>query len=144
MSFITILFNLMLLLCAAYASIFGGRTGKAGSLIFIGATALTITAFNANPNWSEVSYGIFAVDLACLIALAVLATKSDRYWPIWALGFQTIAVATHVATMLADDTVPQAYRALLSFWGIPILIAMVAGTLKDRKYQLARQGEPVS
>lgn len=143
MSFITILFNFALMLCAGYASIFGGRTGRAGSLIFIAATALTLIAFSVEPSWRDTSYGIFIVDLGCLIALAVLAAKTNRYWPIWALGFQTIAVATHLATMVADETVPQAYRALLSFWGIPIIIVMVLGTMKDRRYALAHAASAV-
>ena len=138
MDFVTILFNLMLLLCAAYASIFGGRTGRAGSLIFVGATILTIVAFNANPSWQSTSYGIFAVDLACLLALLALALKSNRYWPIWATGFQAAAVATHLATLFAEDTVPDAYRALLSFWSIPILLVMVLGTMKDHKFDLEK------
>lgn len=141
MSFITVLFNLILLLCAGYAAIFGGKTGRAGAIIFIAATVLTIIAFQANPTWRSTSYGIFVVDLGCLIALAVLAIKSNRYWPIWAAGFQTIAVATHLATMVAEETVPHAYRALLSFWGIPILVVMVAGTLRDRRYDSAHHGE---
>ena len=144
MSFITILFNLILLLCAGYASIIGGRTGRAGSLIFIAATVFTIVAFKANPTWTQTSYGIFAVDLGCWVALGALAIKTNRYWPIWALGFQTIAISTHLATMFAEDIVPHAYRALLSFWGIPILFAMVAGTLKDHRYAKAAQQRAVS
>lgn len=134
----------MLLLCAGYASIFGGRTGRAGSLIFITATILTIVAFKANPTWTQTSYGIFAVDLGCWLALGILAIKTDRYWPIWALGFQTIAVSTHLATMVAEDIVPHAYRALLSFWGIPVLFSMVAGTLIDRRYVKAAPQRLVS
>ncbi|MEP7350984.1 MAG: hypothetical protein ABI668_13685 [Sphingorhabdus sp.] len=139
MHFITVLFNFTLLMCAIYASIFGGRTGRGGSIIFIAATILTIVAFNANPTWNDTSYGVFAVDLGCLAALVFLATRSTRYWPIWAVGFQTVAVATHLATIFAEDTVPNAYRALLSFWGIPILVVMVAGTCRDHQYELAIQ-----
>lgn len=137
MHFIAILFNSMMLMCTVYASIFGGRTGLAGSLIFVAATALTIIAFNAEPNWNNTSYGMFAVDLGCLLALIFLAMKSNRYWPIWATGFQIAAVATHLATMFAADTVPYAYRALLGFWSIPILLVMVLGTLKDRRFEWA-------
>jgi len=60
-----------------------------------------------------------------------LACNSGRYWPIWATGFQIVAVATHFASLWIPDIVPIAYQALLSFWSIPILGVMVAGTWLD-------------
>jgi hypothetical protein len=124
-----------LLLCVGYASAFGGRTGRTGSFIFIAATILTALGTLWNPTWASTSYAVFAVDSGCLLALAALAMHSNRFWPIWAVGFQTIAVATHIATIWMPDIVPKAYQALLSFWSIPILWVMVAGTRKDRKYE---------
>ena len=51
MNTIPIIFNVALLLCVAYASILGGKTGRSGSLIFVAATILTITANRASPTW---------------------------------------------------------------------------------------------
>lgn len=124
-----------LLLSVGYASVFGGRTGQAGSAIFILATIFTALGTLLNPTWASTSYAVFAVDSGCLLALAALAVNSNRFWPIWAVGFQTVAVATHVATIWIPDIVPKAYQALLSFWSIPILWVMVVGTRKDRKYE---------
>ncbi len=136
MNTIPIIFNVALLLCVAYASILGGKTGRSGSLIFVAATILTITANRASPTWTDTSYGIFLVDFGCLIALAVVALKSDRFWPIWALGFQTGAVGTHIATIWMPEIVPRAYQALATLWSIPILWVMVAGTRLDRRYEM--------
>jgi hypothetical protein len=135
-------FIFALLLCAAYGSAAGGRTGKAGSAIFLTATALTAAGAMLNPTWASTSYAVFAVDSGCLLLLAVLAVKSNRFWPIWATGFQLVAVATHVATIWIPDIVPKAYQAILSFWSIPILWVMVVGTRKDRRYErdAARRG----
>jgi len=128
-------FIFALILCAAYGSIAGGRTGLAGSAIFLAATALTAAGAMLNPTWASTSYAVFAVDSGCLLLLAALAVLSNRFWPIWAVGFQMVAVATHVATLWIPDIVPKAYQAMLSFWSIPILWVMVAGTRKDRKYE---------
>jgi hypothetical protein len=122
-------FIFALLLCVAYGSWAGGKTGKAGSAIFIAATALTAAGAMLNPTWASTSYAVFAVDSGCL------AVNSNRFWPIWAVGFQMVAVATHIATLWIPDIVPKAYQAILSFWSIPILWVMVAGTRKDRKYE---------
>jgi hypothetical protein len=128
-------FIFALVLCALYAAINGGRTGRAGAAIFIVATLLSAAAATMNPSRATTSYGLFAVDGGCLIALIILALNSSRYWPIWAMGFQTVAVATHMATLWIPDFVPKSYQALLSFWAIPILWVMVMGTRKDRQYE---------
>ncbi len=128
-------FIFALVLCTLYASINGGRTGRAGAAIFIVATILSAAAATMNPSWATTSYGLFVVDGGCLIALIALAMNSSRYWPIWAMGFQTVAVATHMATFWLPELVPKSYQALLSFWAIPILWVMVMGTRKDRQYE---------
>ena len=136
MDTILLAFYSALLLCAAYASLNGGRTGKAGSAIFIVASITTVAAARMNPSWAGTSLGLFAVDAGCLLALLILALMSNRFWPIWALGFQTVAVATHLATLSIPDVVPKSFQALLSFWAIPMLWVMVAGTHKDMQYEL--------
>jgi hypothetical protein len=136
MDTILLAFYSALVLCAAYASINGGRTGKAGSAIFVIASVMTVAAAQMNPNWVGTSLGLFAVDAGCLLAVFILALTSNRYWPIWALGFQIVAVATHLAALSIPDVVPKSFQALLSFWAIPILGVMVAGTHKDRQYEL--------
>ena len=137
MDTILLAFYSALLLCAAYASVNGGRTGKAGSAIFILATILSAAAVRMNPSWAGTSLGLFAVDVGCLLALLILALMSNRFWPIWALGFQSVAVATHLATLYVPDVLPKSFQALLSFWTIPILWVMVAGTHKDLQYKLS-------
>jgi hypothetical protein len=108
-------FIFALLLCALYAGINGGRTGRAGAAIFIVATLLSAAAATMNPSWATTSYGLFAVDGGCLIALIVLAMTSNRYWPIWAMGFQTVAVATHMATLWIPGFVPKSIRHCYPF-----------------------------
>jgi hypothetical protein len=137
MDTILLAFYSALLLCAAYASKNGGRTGKTGSAIFIVATILSAAAVRMNPSWAGTSLGLFAVDAGCLLALVMLALASNRFWPIWALGFQIVAVATHLATLFIPDVVPKSFQALLSFWTIPILWVMVIGTHKDRQHELS-------
>lgn len=137
MTSIPVIFNLVLLLCAAYASTAGGKTGISGSIIFIAATLLTIAANRVNPGWGDTAYGILAVDVACMVALAIVALKTDRFWPIWALGFQIAAVGTHMATISMPEIVPRAYQALATFWSIPILWVMVAGTRQDRRHEIS-------
>ncbi len=131
MYFLPIVFMIMFVLCSVYASIWGGRTGRVGAIIFISATAFTDIAARYNPSWASTSYGVLLVDTACLVGLVILALRTNRHWPIWALGFQTAAVATHLATIAAPDILPKVYQAIAAFWSIPILAAMVTGTTLD-------------
>lgn len=144
MDFLPAVFIFTLLLCVAYASLFGGKTGRAGSLIFALATAFTILGARWDPTWASTSYAVFAVDSGCLLLLAALAINSNRFWPIWAVGFQMVAVATHLATLWLPDIVPKAYQAILAFWSIPILWVMVMGTRKDRRYELGRHKQGIN
>jgi hypothetical protein len=132
---IEVAFLLALSLCMIYGSTAGGRTGKAGSAIFLLAALLSAAAAALNPEWDRTSYAVLAVDTICLIALAMLAIKSSRFWPIWATGFQLVATATHLATIWIPDIMPEAYQALQSLWSILILGVMVAGTRKDKKFE---------
>jgi hypothetical protein len=124
----------LLIGCSTYASILGGRTGRFGAAIFIGATILSDIAARTNPDWASTSFGVFWVDTSCMMALLVLALASNRYWPIWALGFQTASVATHLATIVAPDILPKAYQGIAAFWSLPILVVMVIGTTLDWQY----------
>jgi hypothetical protein len=136
MYFIQSVFVIVLILCAGYACVFGGKTGRTGSLIFLSAALLSYFATFANPLWDSTLYLLFVVDLGCLIMLAGLAVKSNRYWPIWACGFQFVAVTTHISTMLAPDIVPRVYQAIVSLWALPILTVMVIGTALDRQSEM--------
>ncbi len=131
MPFREFVFIFLLFACVVYASLFGGKTGRWGAAIFVGATVLSNVAARFNPDWASPSYGVFWVDMGCMTALLVLASNSNRYWPIWALGFQIVSVATHFAMMIAPDIVPVVYQSIESFWSIPILGVMVLGTTFD-------------
>ncbi len=135
MSLIVTSFVFALVLCVTYAVIFGGKTGCAGAITFVAATILTSLATKSDPSWGSTAYAVFLVDCGCMLALAVIAIASSRHWPIWALGFQIVAVATHIATIWAPEILPRAYQALLSFWSIPILIVMILGTRKDYLFE---------
>lgn len=130
----------LLAISCGYASIFGGRTGKAGAAIFVAASFLTLFAATRDPSFLTASVGVLLVDITCLLALLLLAMNSNRHWPIWAMGFQIAAVISHIGTVLAPGILPKAYYALITFWSIPILVVMVAGTTLDRSHERQQRG----
>lgn len=127
-----ILFTLLLILTTGYSAIFGGWTGKGGAAIFWAASLSTMVVGNAVRTWTTTAVGVMLIDVACMLALAILAFVSKRNWPIWALGFQIACVATHVTTLVGPTFWPRAYYWMIGVWSLPILVVMVVGTRLDR------------
>lgn len=126
----------ILVLTTAYAGLFGGRAGIAGAAIFWAGSLLTVAV--TETHWASTEYGVMLVDLSCLLALVLLAFASNRCWPIWATGFQAVAVMTHITTLIAPGFWPRAYYFLVGAWALPVLLAMAFGTYLDHNADLRR------
>jgi hypothetical protein len=70
-----------------------------------------------------------AVDAGFLAFLALLALRSDRFWPIWAAGFQLLAVITHCARLLDPTLGAWVYITAGVIWTYLVLFALTFGTL---------------
>lgn len=79
--------------------------------------------------------GILGIDMALLAFLVILALRSDRFWPLWAAGFQVVGTTIHLATFVEVDIWPPAYMAAQSFWAWPVLTALLAGTWLEARYR---------
>jgi hypothetical protein len=130
---IGLLFWTLALLCCSYAALFGGRDGRWATLLIFAAAALTAPATLFGRAWGETELAILAVDILLLAGLYALMLGSRRYWPIWMVGFHLIAVVTHLSTMLAPSFTPRMYKAMESFWAIPVLLSMLIGVELDRR-----------
>ncbi|MDQ1231713.1 hypothetical protein [Sphingomonas sp. SORGH_AS_0879] len=77
---------------------------------------------------TTVSWGIFIIDLILLIALAVLAIASRRFWPVWVAGLQAATVIAHVAKAVTPEMLPIGYGFQIRFWGYAMLLLTAVGT----------------
>jgi hypothetical protein len=127
------LFWALALLCCSYAVIFGGRDGRWATLLLLAAAGLTAPATLFGRAWGELELAILAVDLLLLSGLYALMLASRRYWPIWMTGFHLVAVVTHLSTMVAPSFTPRLYKAMESFWAIPVLLSLLIGVELDRR-----------
>jgi hypothetical protein len=139
---IALLFWLLVLISCGHAITFGGKEGRWAAALIIAASLLTVIAAGMEENWGDLETARMIVDLALLLGLYSLMISSRRYWPIWMTGFHLIAVVTHLSVMIAPGFTPQIYRALQSFWAIPVLLALLIGVELDRRSALA--GRPTS
>jgi len=98
----------------------------------LAAAAFAVGTFAApllkDHHWMGTQWSIFAVDLAYLALLMVIALRSRRYWPLFAAGFQFLAILTHVASLVDRDLRAWAYITAGVIWTYLGLGAIVLGT----------------
>jgi hypothetical protein len=70
-----------------------------------------------------------ACDFALLVALALIAARSRRGWPVWAAGFQAIAMFPHVIRLLNLKIKGSVFVTTLDISGYGVLIALAVGTI---------------
>lgn len=79
--------------------------------------------------------GILAVDASLFAFLLVLAMRSDRFWPMWAAGFQIVGTLIHVARFVDASIWPYAYATAEAFWAYPVLAALGLGTWLEARFR---------
>jgi hypothetical protein len=101
------------------------RVGAAAMIIAWLATPLVQ---NSLQRWG-VQEGVMIVDAGLLAALLYIGLKSDRWWPLWACGFQAMNVVLHVA-VLADARVwAWSYFIASSVFSYLVMLALFLGAL---------------
>jgi hypothetical protein len=127
-------FGTLWLVSNLYAWIGGGWEGRWLSFTLIVAALVSpLLQANGSGHWANPQYGLFAIDLLVLIVFATVVARSQRYWPLWLMAFQSLTVMTHVVFMIDRTVLPVAYQAAVAFWSIPIQCTMAIGILMDNK-----------
>lgn len=126
-------FGLMSLACG-YA-LARGRTDAriVGAMFLMGTFATWGLRSSPEGGYSSVEFGIFVVDVTCLIAFTYAALISDRFWPLWVSGLQLTTILGHIFKAVDSQLLPLAYAAALRFWGYPILIILAIGVWRSRR-----------
>jgi len=126
------LFALFMSSCVAFK--WGGLDERLAAGAFVMATLASRIATQSDYMHTET--GVLAIDTLLLLALVGLALRSDRFWPMWAAGFQLVAVTVHIASTAETGNFAWAYAVGLVFWTYPVLIALMIGTWLEARYRL--------
>jgi hypothetical protein len=132
------LFNLALLCIAIYVWLYGGRAGKIGSLLVLGATFVTYVGLSKPNTFHNFNIVIFCGDLLLFGGFLCLSLKSSRWWPIWAAALQMNGVCSHLVALFGPGVVGDVYYNMATAWGVPILIVMAIGTALDYRTSARR------
>lgn len=137
------LYALLLLGVCFYAARFGDRPERIGAAIIAAGSLLTAAvSFSVNTDYRSVDLGLLVVDIVAWVLLLRLALSSNRYWPLWATAFHSIALLTHLAMFVDPSIVPEAYAHGQGLWAYPMLAALLAGAERCRRMRQA--GAPAS
>ena len=102
-----IIFNGLLLGSCGYAW-FRGRTDErivaAVCIIASFASLALISSFKTL--YSNVEYGVLAVDILTLAAFTAVALRSERFWPLWISGLQLTTAITHLLRLIDPTLLP--------------------------------------
>lgn len=127
------IFTLVVFACCG-AAFWKGRDSERWTAAALLVSAAGSAALQTSDFWQPES-GILIIDLVLLTYLMALAMRSDRFWPLYAAGFQIVGTMIHIAR-IADDSVWQsAYATAQIFWAYPVLLALAAGTWLEARYR---------
>ena len=129
----TIFFAFFVTACCALA-LWRGRNSERWTAAALFTSAVASALLQTSKFWLPET-GILAIDLALLSYLIVLALQSDRFWPLYAAGFQVVGTLIHVARLADDHVWHAAYATAQVFWSYPVMAALMVGTWAEARYR---------
>ena len=118
-------FSIMIVTCGT-ALWLGRNSERWTAIVLILASIASLIAQSSK--FFQPESGILLIDLALLSYLVWLALRSDRFWPMYAAGFQIIGTLIHVARITDDSIFQSAYATGQILWSYPVLLTLAAGT----------------
>src|SRR5688572_24555676 len=108
------IFLAILVLCLGYAALRGGAPERIGAAIFTMAYILSTIAASGPTRYEWVEVGVFAVDVAVLLALLALALRANRFWTLWVAALQIIGTAGHAVKLADPELMRSGYAIALA------------------------------
>ena len=120
------------------------KGGWAERVVAVGFLASWVnTALTKDRAWSGLQWGPFTGDTLLLVLIVIVALRSRRFWPMFAAGFQLLAVTTHAAMAVDTGVGAWAYITAGVIWTYLLLFSLAFGTWGAwRERQLAKAAAP--
>jgi hypothetical protein len=141
----TYIYYALLTAASVYAFLAGGAPERIGAILLIlGSVSSLALVSPAAIRFSSVEIRVLIVDLATMAAFAILALRTDRFWPIWATALIGLGPLTHLARWYAPELSRWAYAVGLTVWSYVVIALIVLGTFCHRQRQIARLIAPTA
>ena len=137
-----VIFWAILLITCGYALLKGSKYERIAAGVFLLATVLSVAGhLTLQVRYFALDTADVVVDSAVLVALVAIALTSDRFWPLWAAGFQLVGSMAHVLKMIDMTFAPWGYAVAARFWSYPILVVLFIGVWRQHRRTVAQQRE---
>jgi len=111
----------------------GPERGTAGVYVLALTGSAYVGFLQVPGDFQVVPISLFLVDSLLLIALCMIAVRSNRWWPIPAAGCQLVAVLVHIGKLLDPTMIPDGYAFLVTIWSWPMVALLGLGTWAHRR-----------
>jgi hypothetical protein len=112
----------------------GDRDARVAIITLLTGSGLTLASV---VYWGSYFEGfnplLVTVDSLVLAIFMLQALVSRRYWPMALPMLQLINVATHIASLIAPEIVPDVYSAGQGFWAYWQMLIIVTAAIYHRK-----------
>ena len=111
------------------------RIAAAGCVVATVATRL-LKAPGAE-KYSDMEFGVLAVDVSLFGLFLIIALRSQRFWPLWVAGFHLVTVSAHAIKAMKVDLIPTAYALAVQFWSYPVLLCIGIAVWRSQRRRIA-------
>lgn len=87
--------------------------------------------------YSDMEFGVLAVDVSLFTLFLIIALRSQRFWPLWIAGFHLVTVAAHAIKAMKIDLIPTAYALAVQFWSYPVLLCIGVAVWRAQRRRIA-------
>ena len=110
----------------------GDKLDRLTSVVLIVASIVSVAADNlVSGTFARPEIGVAVVDIVLLAYLLFVMKASTKFWPIWAVGFHTISVATHITVLIAPQFLSTPYAIYSEWWALSVVLALLAGSFES-------------
>lgn len=136
-------FDLLNLAVILYAfSRGGGPERLAAMLLLLARLATLVMPFDYQTTFRTINWGNFLVDLGLLVALMTLATRANRFWPMWMAAIQLLTIGMHAVRVYDMQIVAIVYSRLSGQLAYPMLAMLAIGVWRHRQRLQAFGSDP--
>lgn len=133
MSYYVMIFWLLLPVVGGMAAIWGGRPERIGAGLYIAAAILTLMwRTHGHQRWVGIETGVLTIDLLLLVAMLILALRSDRWWPMIATAFLSLSMMAHMAKVMDPGFSRLAYALMAGASSYPVVLTLMIAILWRR------------
>ncbi|OAO01792.1 hypothetical protein A8B75_13620 [Sphingomonadales bacterium EhC05] len=133
----------LLVAAILYALFRGGTPERIHAGILVGASISDTVVHMFTPaEYMVMDPGHAIIDSAAWVGFFAVALRANRFWPLWVVSLQTIAVVGHIAKLLDVSIAPLAYAIMQAASSYPLLIALMIGTYCHQKRLKANGIDP--